>query len=75
MLRRQASVMEGVEFGLIRRIEMGRVEDPVTEGNISDCLARELDCRAGTLSCEILKLLVTNGEVAVCIRGEVPAQC
>lgn len=42
--------MEGVELGLMRRIEMGRVEDPVTDGNIFDLLVRELDCRAGTLS-------------------------
>lgn len=50
ILRRQASVMEGVELGLMRRIEIGRVEDPVTDGNIFDLLVRELDCRACTLS-------------------------
>ena len=49
MLRRQASVMEGVEFGLIKRIEMGLVEDPVTEGNIFDLVLYELDGRAGSL--------------------------
>lgn len=49
ILRRQASVMEGVEFGLIRRIEMGRVDDPVADGNIFDLVFYELDCRAGTL--------------------------
>lgn len=32
MLRRQAVVMDGVEFGLMRRMEMGRVEVPVTDG-------------------------------------------
>lgn len=26
--------MEAVELGLMRRIEMGRVDDPVTDGNI-----------------------------------------
>lgn len=34
MLRRQARVMEGVELGLMRRMEMGRVEVPVTEGRV-----------------------------------------
>ncbi|KUI72185.1 hypothetical protein VM1G_08066 [Cytospora mali] len=32
ILRRQPSVMDGVELGLMRRIEMGRVEVPVTDG-------------------------------------------
>jgi hypothetical protein len=31
MLRRQDSVMDGVEFGLMRRMEIGRVELPVTD--------------------------------------------
>jgi hypothetical protein len=42
MLRRQASVMEGVEFGLMRRIEMGCVEDPVTDNNILNFLSANL---------------------------------
>lgn len=29
---RQAAVMEGVELGLMRRMEIWRVDDPVTEG-------------------------------------------
>lgn len=41
--------MEGVELGLMRRIETGRVEDPVTDGSIFDLVFYELDCRAGTL--------------------------
>lgn len=34
MLRRQASVMDGVELGLIRMMEMGRSGVPVTDGRI-----------------------------------------
>lgn len=35
-LRRQASVMDGVQLGLMRRMEMGRVEVPLTDGSATD---------------------------------------
>lgn len=39
MLRRHACVMEAVELGLMRRMEIGRVEAPVTEGRLEDAIA------------------------------------
>lgn len=39
MLRRHAWVMDGVELGLMRRMEIGRVEAPITEGRFEDAMA------------------------------------
>lgn len=36
MLRRQAWVIDGVELGLMSRMDIGRVEAPVTDGSLGD---------------------------------------
>lgn len=38
MLRRHACVMEAVELGLMSRIEIGRVEAPITDGRAEDAI-------------------------------------
>lgn len=39
MLRRHACVMEAVELGLMSRMEIGRVEAPITDGRFEDAIA------------------------------------
>lgn len=39
MLRRHAWVMDAVELGLMSRMEIGRVEAPITEGRFGDAIA------------------------------------